>query len=165
MRRREDLKAHFQGIAEGRYVLRKVFRIVDEGAREAGLESLQHQALIQVFAAAEPLRVIELAERLDIPSTFASQLSIGLEEKGLLTRSRTRRDKRATFLAATLAGRDTLVAIDRVVTERVDRYVLSRTGAERAAVMGLLAFYVGRVPVEDLSGLIDLIAESARIQS
>jgi len=40
---------YFHGVSEARYVIRKVFRIVDDQAKQAGLEPLEHQALIQIF--------------------------------------------------------------------------------------------------------------------
>ena len=55
----EGLKGYFHGVAEARYVIRRIFRIVDEQAKSAGLEPLEHQALIQLFGAPEPLRVID----------------------------------------------------------------------------------------------------------
>jgi hypothetical protein len=43
------VRRYFQVVAECRFVLRKVFRIVDDQVRRHGLEPLPHQALIQVL--------------------------------------------------------------------------------------------------------------------
>ena len=64
---KSDLQRYFYGVSRARYVLRKVFRLIDEEARRHGLEPLQHQTLIQIVGAeSEPLRVNEIAERMDI---------------------------------------------------------------------------------------------------
>ena len=60
-----DKHEYFMTVAHSRYILRKVFRLVEEGAKKAGLESLAHQALLQLYGSAkQELRVSELAERL-----------------------------------------------------------------------------------------------------
>jgi DNA-binding MarR family transcriptional regulator len=161
----QDFKAHFQGVAEARYVIRKVFRIVDDGAKKAGLDPLEHQALIQIFASREPVRVIALAERLDIPPTFASRLAINLEEKGFASRSRSREDRRTTIVEATDAGRGILGAIDRTVSIQVDNFMSERTDAQRASALGVLALYVGAPRIEDLPLLIEKIASSSVVDT
>ena len=152
---------YFHGVSEARYVIRKVFRIVDEQAKQAGLEPLEHQALIQIFGSPKPLRVIEIAERLDIPPAFASRLAIGLEEKGLVTRSRSGEDKRSTHVETTDAARDILAAIDQVVGMHVDYFQRQLSEAERASALGIFAFYVGASRIEDFEQLIDQVKASA----
>jgi DNA-binding MarR family transcriptional regulator len=156
---------YFHGVAEARYVIRKVFRIVDDQAKQAGLEPLEHQALIQIFGAPKPLRVIEIAERLDIPPAFASRLAIGLEEKGLVTRSRSDQDKRSTHVEATDAARDVLAGIDQVVGMHVDYFQRQLSEAERASALGIFAFYVGASRIEDFEQLIDQVKASAADRS
>jgi DNA-binding MarR family transcriptional regulator len=152
---------YFHGVAEARYVIRKVFRIVDDQAKQAGLEPLEHQALIQIFGSPKPLRVIEIAERLDIPPAFASRLAIGLEEKGLVTRSRSGEDKRSTHVEATDSARDVLAGIDQVVGMHVDYFQRQLSEAERASALGIFAFYVGAARLDDFDHLIDQIKTSA----
>jgi DNA-binding MarR family transcriptional regulator len=156
---------YFHGVAEARYVIRKVFRIVDDQAKQAGLEPLEHQALIQIFGAPNPLRVIEIAERLDIPPAFASRLAIGLEEKGLVTRSRSGEDKRSTHVEATAKARDVLAGIDQVVAMHVDYFQRQLSEAERASALGIFAFYVGASRLEDFEHLIDQVKASAAAHS
>src|SRR5258708_7915868 len=76
---------YFMAVAHVRYVLRKVFRMIEEQAKEYELDSLGHQALLQVYGSpGQGLRVSELAERLDIPPAFASNLVKGLVKRKLL---------------------------------------------------------------------------------
>lgn len=157
----QGFEAYFHGVAEARYVIRKVFRIVDEQAKQAGLEPLEHQALIQIFGSPHPLRVIEIAERLDIPPAFASRLAIGLEAKGLVTRSRSGSDRRSTHVEATDEARDILAGIDRVVGMHVEYFKNQLSEAERASALGIFAFYVGASQVSDFEQLIDQIRGSA----
>jgi DNA-binding MarR family transcriptional regulator len=148
---------YFHGVAEARHVIRKVFRIVDEQAKQAGLEPLEHQALIQIFGSLAPLRVIDVADRLDIAPAFASRLARRLEEKGLVTRSPSKEDRRSTYVHATDRGRDLLAAIDESVEIHVGYFQHQLSDDERAAALGIFAFYVGASRVEDLSKLIELI--------
>src|SRR5262245_17289396 len=84
-----DKHAYFESVAEARYVLRKVFRIVEERAKSLDLDPLAHQALIQIYGSPRmELRVNELADRLDIAPAFASNLVRTLATKKLLTRTR-----------------------------------------------------------------------------
>ncbi len=78
-----DRHRYFQGVAQARFVLRKVFRLIEEQAKLAGLDPLEHQALIQIYGSPlKRLRVKEVAERLDIVPAFASGLVKSLEGKG-----------------------------------------------------------------------------------
>jgi DNA-binding MarR family transcriptional regulator len=153
---------YFHGVAEARHVIRKVFRIVDEQAKQAGLEPLEHQALIQIFGSPAPLRVIDVADRLDIAPAFASRLARRLEEKGLVTRSPSQEDRRSTYVHATDPGRDLLAAIDESVEIHVGYFQHQLSDDERAAALGIFAFYVGATRVEDLSKLIELIKGPSR---
>ena len=134
-----EFQSYFHGIAEARYVIRTTFRIVDEQARKAGLEPLQHQALIQIFGAKdEVLRINDVAERLDIPPALASRLVKELEDKGLAVRLEWPGDRRITRVRATDAGRDTLERIDADVHVHVGHFQRQLTDSERAAWEGEL---------------------------
>jgi DNA-binding MarR family transcriptional regulator len=146
-KRRGDFQRYFHGIAKARYVIRKVFRIVDEQAKKAGLDPLEHQALIQIFGADEnALRINDVAERLDIPPAFASRLIRSLEEKGLVKRSPSAHDKRTIHVNATAKGRDVLGEIDQSVHLHVDYFQRQLEDVDRAAALGIFAFYVGASP-------------------
>ena len=162
MLRTRGFQAYFHGVAEARYVIRKVFRIVDEQAKRAGLEPLEHQALIQIFGAPAPMRVIDLADRLDIPSAFASRLAKNLEEKQLVTRSRSESDRRSTHVDATDEARDVLAAIDEEVSVHVNYFQSQLRETERAAALGIFSFYVGASRVEDFEKLIEQVKGGGR---
>ncbi|MFT5487762.1 MAG: DNA-binding MarR family transcriptional regulator, partial [Alphaproteobacteria bacterium] len=102
---------YFAEVAEARYVLRRVFRISEEQARAAGLDPLAHQALIQIYGSPERrLRVNQLAERLDITPAFASSLLKSLVADGMIDRRRDDDDHRVTWVSATDAAIEKLVA-------------------------------------------------------
>jgi DNA-binding MarR family transcriptional regulator len=142
-----EFQAYFQGVAKARYVIRRVFRIVDDQAKQAGLEPLQHQALIQIFGASNSvLKVNHVADRLDIPPAFASRLIRDLEEKGLVTRSPSDHDLRITQVRATDAARQMLAQIDERVHEHVQFFQRNLTDVDRVAAIGVFAFYLGVAP-------------------
>lgn len=147
--RQKRLASYFRGIAQARYTVRRVFRIVDEQARRAGLDPLQHQALIQIFGAGEStLRVNDVAERLDIAPAFASRLVRELESRELVTRLASDTDRRITLVSVTDAGRELLAQIDRDVHVHVAYFQSQLTEQERLAALTIFAFYVG-VSLED----------------
>lgn len=152
----EDFQSYFHGIAEARYVIRKVLRIADEQAKRASLEPLEHQALIQIFGSPEPQRVSDLAERLDIAPAFASRIVKSLEGRGLAARSPSPHDRRSTFVTPTNQARELLAEIDRNVTRHVSHFQAELRDAERAVALGIFAFYVGASQIRDLEALIEL---------
>src|SRR5262245_64351375 len=86
-----DRHVYFHGVAAARYVLRKVFRLVEDEAKRAGIDPLAHQALIQIYGSEKgALRVKELAERLDISPAFSSSLVKLLVAKHYVDRKSTR---------------------------------------------------------------------------
>lgn len=152
---------YFHGIAEARHVVRKVFRIVDEQARQAGLEPLEHQALIQIFGSPEShLRVNEVAERLDIAAAFASRLLRSLEKRGLVDRSASEHDRRITLVEVTPEGRQKLATIDEQVHVHVEYFQRQLDESARMAALGIFAFYLGTVP--DVRALKRLLETSER---
>lgn len=151
----DALEGYFHGVAEARYVVRKVFRIVDEQAKAADLEPLEHQALIQVLGAPKPFRVIDLADRLDIAPAFASRLAKRLEDRGLVERSAAKDDRRSKHLAATQRARELLAHIDEEVHLHVDYFQRQLTHDERVAALGIFAFYLGAEPeIDELEAII-----------
>ncbi|CAN0546516.1 unnamed protein product, partial [Laminaria digitata] len=93
---------YFAEVAEARYILRRVFRIAEEQARDAGFEPLAHQALIQIYGSPDRrLRVNQLAERLDITPAFASSLLKSLDTDGMIERHRDAADHRVTWVSVT----------------------------------------------------------------
>jgi DNA-binding MarR family transcriptional regulator len=151
----DRLERYFHGVAEARYVVRKVFRIVDEQAKAAGLEPLEHQASIQILGAPKPFRVIDLADRLDIAPAFASRLAKRLEDRGLVERSAAVDDRRSKYLTATERTREVLAQIDEQVHLHVNYFQRQLSHDERVAALGIFAFYLGAEPdVRELEALL-----------
>jgi DNA-binding MarR family transcriptional regulator len=140
----EDKHAYFEGVAEARYVLRRVFRLVGEQAKLFGLDPLEHQALIQIYGSSlMQLRVNELADRLGIVPAFASNLCGALAAKQLVSRARGKSDQRVTIVSVTESGRKLLHAIDAAVKVHVDYFAQTLSPKEREAALSILMFYVG----------------------
>lgn len=152
------VRRDFEAIAEARYVTRRIARIVDEQAKREGLEPLAHQALLQVYGARDgAIQVNDLAERLDIVPAFASRLVRELEEKGLVERERSDRDRRVTLVRATGRAGDILASVDEQVHLHVGFFQRQLSDSERLAALRIFAFYVG----VDLDNTFPERAESA----
>ena len=136
--------AYFHGVADARFVIRRVFRIVDERAKSRGLDPLEHQALIQIYGARDgDVRVGTVAERLDISSAFASKIVKALVAKNLVALSDSVHDLRVTNVSATPAGIAMLTEIDAEVRIHVDFFTRQLTHEQKAAALSIFAFYVG----------------------
>lgn len=139
-----DRHLYFGAVAEARYVLRKVFRLVEEEARRAGLDPLAHQALIQIYGSENGmLRVKEVAERLDITAAFSSSLLKMLTQKRYVTRERDKADHRVTWVKVTKTGRDLLHRIDEQVQIHVDYFTRGLSPKQTEAAVSILMFYAG----------------------
>ena len=139
-----DRHPYFHGVAQARYVLRKVFRLVEEEAKRAGIDSLTHQALIQIYGSETgALRVKEVAERLDITPAFASSLVKALGAKGFIVRSRDRTDSRVTWVKVTKEARALLHRIDEQVQIHVDYFTRNLSAQQTEAALSILMFYAG----------------------
>ena len=141
----------FARIARARYVLRRVFRIIDECARTHGLDSLQHQALVQIFGATKAgLTVNELAERLDVTQPGASRVLKSLVELGLVERHENAEDLRVIHIRITRAGRTRLQFIEDAVHHRVSDASGDLTTGQQTEVLSLVRFYIGLSHWKDL---------------
>lgn len=139
-----DRSLYFHAVAAARYVLRKVFRLVEEEAKRAGIDPLAHQALIQIYGSEKgALRVKELAERLDISPAFSSSLIKLLVAKHYVTRERDRHDSRVAWVKVTKKGQDLLHRIDEQVQIHVDYFTHNLAPAETEAALSILMFYAG----------------------
>jgi DNA-binding MarR family transcriptional regulator len=139
-----DRRPYFYGVAQARYVLRKVFRLVEEEAKRAGVDPLAHQALIQIHGSeAGTLRIKDLAERLDITPAFASNLLKTLAAKKLVSASRDKNDNRVSWVKVTKAGRGLLHSIDEQVQIHVDYFTRGLTDKQTEAALSVLLFYAG----------------------
>ncbi len=135
---------YFAGVAEARYVLRKVFRMIEEQAKLAGVDPLAHQALIQIYGSSSmQLRVKDVAERLDIVPALASSVVKSLESMGCVARLRSKRDQRETLVTATAKGRKLLHHIDEKVQVHVDYFTRQLSQEAREAALSIMMFYIG----------------------
>jgi DNA-binding MarR family transcriptional regulator len=156
---------YFYGVADARFALRKVVRIVDDIAKRRGLDPLEHQALIQIYGARNgAIRVGELAERLDIPPEFASKLAKTLIEREFAYATPDPRDQRVTLLRASSTGRTLLIAIDRAVRGAVDAFAETLSPQAKTAALDIFGFYVGATNGRH-PGIVEAPASSARKRS
>jgi DNA-binding MarR family transcriptional regulator len=139
-----DRKLYFYGVAQARYVLRKVFRLVEEEAKRAGIDPLAHQALIQICgSAAGALKVKDVAERLDITPAFASSLVKTLVAKGYVVATRDKKDSRVNWIKITRQGRALLQSIDERVQVDVEYFTQALSAQQTEAALSILMFYAG----------------------
>lgn len=154
--RSEQFDGYVYGIAQARYVIRKVFRIVDDEAKKRGIDPLEHQALLQIFGAGPDLLTVSgLAERLDVASALASRVVRILGEKNLVARRDDASDRRVTKLAVTPEGGDLLRAIDEAVHVHVDYFQSQLTDDQRLAALAIFSFYVGFGSPDRLSAIME----------
>lgn len=161
-KRTREFRAYVRNIADARYVIRRVLRIVDEQAKAHGLEPLLHQALLQVYGTnkAQGITVGNLAARLDVAGAFASRMVRRLEEMGLVYREQSDVDRRATNVIATDAGAEKLAAIDDEVHHHVAYLQHQLHEDERVSALSIFAFYVGLDPESPIAEAIRSAAES-----
>lgn len=139
-----DRRPYFFAVAEARYLLRKVFRLVEEEAKRAGIDPLAHQALIQIYGSETgALKVKDVAERLDIAPAFASSLVKDLAGKRLIVSTRDKTDSRVTWIKVTNAGRAILHRIDEHVQIHVDYFTGSLSPEQTESALSILMFYAG----------------------
>jgi DNA-binding MarR family transcriptional regulator len=151
----DDFHEYVSGIAEARYVIRKVFRIIDEQARRSGLDPLEHQALIQIYGSpAQTLQVNSLSDRLDIAAAFASRIVRHLEEKGFVSKRSSEVDRRVTQIHMEDAGRELVQTLNRSVHTHVEYFQSQLDLDVKVTALSIFAFYVGLdLDPDDIKGL------------
>lgn len=152
-----DYHEYVSGIAEARYALRKAFRIIEEHAKKAGLDPLEHQGLLQIFGSQEcMLQVNSMAERLDIVPAFASRLIRELEAKGYVTRHASVRDRRVTEVKITEAGKEVVKRIDKDVQAHLHYFQQLLPVRLKITALSVMALYVGLdIPAEAVAELVE----------
>lgn len=140
-----DFLEYMHTVAQARYVVRKVLRIVNEQAKCAGLDPLDHQALVQLFGSerGETLSINRLAERLDIPPALASRVTKRLADQKLVYRQQSDTDKRVTEVKLTDEGLALLKGIDREVHIHVSYFSEQLTDDDRLSLMAIFGFWAG----------------------
>lgn len=140
-----DFRVYMHSVAEARYLVRKVIRIVHEQAKLAGLDPLEHEALVQIFGggATEALSVNQVAGRLDVAAALTSRVIKELDAKQLVHRKQAAEDKRVTRVGTTEAGVAILKEIDRQVHIHIDYFQKQLEEDDRLSLMAIFAFWVG----------------------
>ena len=134
---------YFVRLAEARFVLRKVARIFVDEAKAAGLDPLDHQAMMQIYGSPSgELTIGKLAERLDIVPPFASNLLRGLTKAGLIGRRQDSSDQRITHVSVTDAGRKLLEDIDEKVHFHLAYFAAQITPSERESAVSLMMLFI-----------------------
>ncbi|MGR7995108.1 MULTISPECIES: MarR family winged helix-turn-helix transcriptional regulator [unclassified Xanthobacter] len=137
---------YMKKVAQARYVIRKVQMTIDDCARKHDLVPLEHQALIQIFGATgKALPVGRIADRLNIVQTLASRLVQQLEKVGLVRRTRSKTDRRATLVHITASGEERLFDIVQDAHAHMSAFRSQVAPEEREAVHEIMAFYVGGI--------------------
>lgn len=138
---------YFQGIALARSVVRRVFQIVDECAKERGLEGLPHQVLIQIFGSpAMELPVGRIGARLNITQSAASRIVKHLEALGFVERRDSTEDLRITNVRVTAQGRALLRLIEGDVHERMAYFARRLADEEREQLTSIFPHFLGVSP-------------------
>ncbi len=97
----------YASLAEFRYQIRRFLHFSELAARTAGIEAHQHQLLLALKGLArseEPPTVGILAERLQIQHHSAVELVQRLEDRRLISRSRSPADRRQVLIQLTPHG-------------------------------------------------------------
>lgn len=105
----------YRALGEFRSAIRQFLAFSEQGAREHGLSSQQHQALLAIKAhpGPDPISIGELADSLLIKNHSAVELVARLVERDLVMRRDSEADRRRVLLALRPRGADILEAISR----------------------------------------------------
>jgi len=96
----------YRALAELRYVIRRFLSFSADAARAAGIEPQQHQLLLAIKGLPPELvpTIGVVAERLQLHHNSAVELVQRAEERGMLTRSTGKTDRRQVVLEVTPRG-------------------------------------------------------------
>lgn len=123
LEKREALKSgiNYEALAAFRYEIRRYLNFTELAAREAGIEPQQHQALLAIkgLPRTQKPTVGVLAERLQIRHHSAVELTNRLESRGMIRRSRNKKDLREVLLRLTPKGERFLHRISARNRERL----------------------------------------------
>ncbi|CAN7210669.1 MarR family transcriptional regulator [Phenylobacterium sp. LjRoot225] len=103
----------YQSLGEFRRAIRDFLAFSEESARDQGVTTQQHQALLAIKAhvGPEPMSIGELADSLLIKNHSAVGLVARLVERGLVRRHASESDRRRVLLTLEPRGDDTLARI------------------------------------------------------
>lgn len=128
-------QSDYATLAEFRYIIRRFLDFSEKAARNTGLTSRQHQALLIIkgYRGGEPITVGDLADRLLIRHHSAVELADRLVEAGLVLRRQDKNDHRRVLLSLTgraeahlealsLTHMDELSRMEPLLKRLLDRY-------------------------------------------
>jgi len=102
-----------------------------------GMTYAQARAL-RLVAAGPPLRMAELAARLEVVPRSATDMVDALERAGLVTRHADPEDRRSVLVGPTPAGRDLLERLEAARRDSAEEIFGSLAPSKRAALAALL---------------------------
>lgn len=97
----------FAALAEFRYQIRRFLHFSEQAARAEGIEPQQHQLLLAIKGLVESQQepsIGLLAERMQLQHHSTGELVDRLAERGLVSRSRAREDRRQVLIRLTAHG-------------------------------------------------------------
>jgi DNA-binding MarR family transcriptional regulator len=105
----------YQALGEFRRAIRQFLAFSEQGAREHGISSQQHQALLAIKAhrGPDPISIGDLAQCLLIKNHSAVELVARLIERDLVSRRDDEADRRRVVLELRPRGTDILETISR----------------------------------------------------
>jgi len=139
-----DQQRYFSGVANARYILRRIFRLIEDEAKRHDLDPLAHQVLIQIYgSASKRLKIKEIAERLDISPAFSSTLVKALLENGHVRSDSDKSDGRVSWISLTKKGQGALRRIDEKVNAHVEAFLANLDTEDTEAAVSIFLFYAG----------------------
>lgn len=105
----------YRALGEFRRAIRQFLAFSEQGARDHGLTTQQHQALLAIRAhpGPDPISIGDLAESLLIKNHSAVELVARLVERDLVSRRDAEADRRRVILALRPRGAEVLETISR----------------------------------------------------
>ncbi len=103
-----------------------------------GTLTLSQYALLEALSARHTARVAELADEAGVTASTATRILDTLQRRGIVSRQRSRQDRRVVAVTLTATGRDLLQAQDQWMGERKRAFVASLPPAQRELVPELL---------------------------
>jgi DNA-binding MarR family transcriptional regulator len=111
----ELTQADFEALARFRHAIRRYLAFAERGAREVGLTSQQHQALLAIKTQnfTSPMPIGELAKRLLLRPHSAAELVDRLVAADVIARGSAPHDRRVVNLRLTTKGEDLLKRLSK----------------------------------------------------
>jgi DNA-binding MarR family transcriptional regulator len=110
---KSESTGRLQTLAEFRHQLRLFLTFSETAAQKVGLQSQQHQLLLQIAGAPDKVAATigYVAERLGLRHNTAVELSNRCEEAGLIVRKHGGSDRRCVILSVSPKGQEVLEAL------------------------------------------------------